>query len=150
MPYRKVLLHGKWLHDKSLLLGPRKYETFNGYHLITPLIRASSSAPAASTILVNRGFLSHEIATAHDMDAETISKLAENESHSQVDVLGLISPPFKPGVFTPNNVPEKGQWIWADVPALVEHAGGEAGNVQPIVVEAIFGALPQSQGLRCF
>jgi surfeit locus 1 family protein len=84
------------------------------------------------------------------MNAEAISKLAENGSHFQVDVLGLLSPPFKPGVFTPNNVPEKGQWIWADVPALVDHAGGEAGNVQPVVVEAIFGAYLKLRSLRCF
>jgi surfeit locus 1 family protein len=84
------------------------------------------------------------------MDAETISKLAENGSHSQVDVLGLLAPPFKPGVFTPNNVPEKGQWIWADIPALVEHAGGGAGNVQPVVVEATFGAYWRYLSFRCF
>lgn len=138
VPYRKVLLHGQWLHDKSLLLGPRKHDTFNGYHLFTPFARASPSSPEATTILVNRGFISHEVATSHQLDAQRISELAQGQP--QAAVLGLLAPPFQPGIFTPNNDSAKGQWIWADIPALVEHAGGEAANVQPIVVEAIFGA----------
>lgn len=145
-PYRKVLLQGHWLHDGSILLGPRKYDVHNGYHLITPLVRASSTSPSATTILVNRGFISQAVANTYQQDARRISQAAsEQDLKKEVEVLAMMAPRFKPGTFTPNNEPQKGQWIWPDIPAIVEHAGGKAANIQPILVEAVFGSCLPSQ-----
>jgi hypothetical protein len=41
--------------------------------------------------------------------------------------------------FTPDNNPTKGEWYWADVAAMADYAGGESSNVQPVLVEEIFG-----------
>lgn len=54
-------------------------------------------------------------------------------------------------VFTPDNKPEKGEWYWVDVDALALQAGGEAANVQPVFVEAIFGESESSfLPVKCF
>ena len=41
--------------------------------------------------------------------------------------------------FTPDNNSTKGEWYWADVAAMADYAGGESSNVQPVLVEEIFG-----------
>ncbi|KAG8831047.1 surf-like protein [Serendipita sp. 399] len=70
------------------------------------------------------------------MDAVKLSRrLGEN---GRVEIHGMISPPFVPSMFTPENKPERGEWIWADIPALVERAGGRANNVQGLMVEVTF------------
>lgn len=56
-----------------------------------------------------------------------------------MEVVGILSPPFVTSIFTPENRPEKGEWIWPDLEALVVNAGGEAQNVQPVMVDSIFG-----------
>jgi surfeit locus 1 family protein len=134
-----VLARGLWLHSKSILLGPRKYDSFNGYHLLTPLARRSLSGGKASTILVNRGFVSDTTVQSADKNPERISRIADGTERAEVDVIGLLSPPFTTSIFTPDNHPEKGEWIWPDLKALVEHAGGEEQNVQPVLVDSIFG-----------
>ena len=138
-PFRRVKVRGVWLHSKSILLGPRKYDSFNGYHLFTPLARRSETGGAASTILVNRGFISDVTTSLKDSNPDVISRSAGGSEQAEVEVVGLLAPPFVTSVFTPTNEPDKGQWIWPDLPALVENAGGEAENVQPVLVENIFG-----------
>lgn len=137
-PYRRVKLQGAWLHSKSVLLGPRKYDSFNGYHLFTPLVRRSGDEGAASTVLVNRGFVSDDTTMLANKNPEVISRGAARSEPLEVEVVGLLAPPFVTSIFTPDNEPEKGQWIWPDLPALAEHAGGEAANVQPVLIESIF------------
>ena len=51
--------------------------------------------------------------------------------------------------FTPDNNPAKGEWYWADVAAMTVHAGGESSNVQPVLVEEIFGELSCSIYVGC-
>lgn len=127
-------------------MGPRKYETHNGYHLVTPLERSSSPPNQATTILVNRGFISDSTAASFNKDAERISKHASTDTTAVVD--GMLAPPFTPSTFTPANDPEKNVWIWADVPAIAQHAGGEAENVQPILVESVFEGGPGEASAR--
>jgi surfeit locus 1 family protein len=117
-------------------MGPRKYDTHNGYHILTPLERSSSSNHA-STILVNRGFISDSTAASFDKDAQRISKHADAGDIAAVN--GILAPPFTPSTFTPANDPEKGVWIWVDLPAIAQHVGGDAEGVQPILIESIFG-----------
>lgn len=127
--YRKVLLTGVWDHTHSFLLGPKSRENVPGYNLITPLIRPSGS----SAILVNRGFVSSDLIKSHP-------DLLTKES-GVTDALGLLRSSQVKNRFTPDNKPENGEWYWADVDAMAEYAGGEAAGVQPVYVEAVFGAL---------
>ncbi|KAF8323278.1 hypothetical protein DL93DRAFT_2050143 [Clavulina sp. PMI_390] len=123
--YRKVLVSGVWDHAHSILLGPKSRENVQGYNIITPLVRSDG----ASTILVNRGFVSSEL----------IKNPAALAKHTGVvEVLGLLRCSQVKNSFTPDNKPGKGEWYWADVEAIANFAGGEANGVQPVYVEAIF------------
>lgn len=120
-------LTGIWDHSHSILLGPKTRENVQGYQIITPLIRPDGG----STVLVNRGFVSTDI-------LKNPAALA-NET-GVVELVGLLRVSQVKNNFTPDNIPEKGEWYWADVNAMANYAGGEQRGVQPVYIEAIFGA----------
>jgi len=122
--YRRVILRGTWDHARSMLLGPRVLDGSNGFHLITPLVR-----PNGSTILVDRGFISEHAA----------AKKRYPTPDGDVEVYGMLRESQARNNFTPDNKPVTGEWYWADVTAMAEYAGGESFNVQPVLVEEIFG-----------
>lgn len=122
--YRRVTLRGKWDHAHSMLLGPRVLDGTNGSHLITPLVRANGS-----TVLVDRGFISERAAAKRDYPTPD----------GNVEVHGMLRESQARNNFTPDNNPTKGEWYWADVTAMADYAGGESSNVQPVLVEEIFG-----------
>lgn len=39
--------------------------------------------------------------------------------------------------WSPENMPERGEWFWKDVDRMAEWAGGEEKGVQPVLVDAI-------------
>lgn len=119
-----MILRGKWDHKHAILLGPRVYDGQNGYHLVEPLIRRDGT-----TILVDRGFIAKE-------RTDIINDL---QDQGEVEVLGMLRTGQVRNKFTPDNHPEKGEWYWADVDAIAEHAGGAEAGVQPVFVEEIFG-----------
>jgi len=121
--YRRVTLRGKWDHAHSMLLGPRVLDGTNGFHLITPLIRANGSA-----VLVDRGFISEHAA----------AKRKYPTPDEIVEVHGMLRESQARNNFTPDNNPTKGEWYWTDVSAMADYAGGESSNVQPVLVEEIF------------
>lgn len=121
--YRRVVIRGRWDHDHSMLLGPRVRHGVHGYHVITPLVRSG-----ASTVLVDRGFISKDFVNNHDR-----SEVGE------VEVQGMLRTSHKRNSFTPDNRPNEGAWYWADVNAMAEYAGGHTADVQPVFVEQIFG-----------
>ncbi|KAI0936847.1 hypothetical protein AcV5_004881 [Taiwanofungus camphoratus] len=123
--FRKVLLKGHLDNAHSMLLGPRVRDGTVGYHLVMPLIRADGS-----TVLVDRGFVSKEMAN----DAK------RRQEDGEVEILGLLRTSHVRNSFTPDNNPQKGEWYWTDVDAMAEYAGGERSGVQPVFVEEIFGA----------
>lgn len=56
-----------------------------------------------------------------------------------VVVEGLLREPFKKNMFTPDNVPEKGQWYFPDVAEMAEWTGSQA-----VWIEETMGASSQS------
>jgi surfeit locus 1 family protein len=123
--FRRVALSGIWDKEHSILIGPKTRDNVIGYHLLTPLKR-----PSGSTIIVDRGFVSNEMATAAK---------AGVDDGGFVEVVGMLRTQPQKNSFTPDNNPEKGEWYWADVDAVAEYAGGDKANVQPVLVEEIFG-----------
>jgi surfeit locus 1 family protein len=113
-----------------MLLGPRVLDGTNGFHLITPLVRTNGS-----TILVDRGFVT-EVKRRYPTPGEV------------VEVHGMLRESQARNNFTPDNNPVKGEWYWADVAAMAEYAGGESFNVQPVLVEEIFGESSYSKFRR--
>ena len=122
--YRRVTLRGKWDHAHSILLGPRVMDGKNGFHLLTPLVRTDGS-----TVLVDRGFISEPIAAKRKFSAP----------EGEVEIHGVLRESQARNSFTPDNNAEKGEWYWADVPTMANYAGGESSNVQPVLIEEIFG-----------
>lgn len=132
--YRKILTRGKWDHEHAILLGPRVRDGTHGYHLITPLIR-----PDATTILVDRGFVSKDF-------ADHTKRLEQRDV--EVEVKGMLRSSQTRNMFTPDNHPERGEWFWADIDAMTEYAGGEQAGVQPVLVEEIFEGHSGDASLR--
>jgi surfeit locus 1 family protein len=106
------------------MLGPRVREGASGYHLVTPLVRTDGS-----TILVNRGFVSKDHA----------GRPQHSQDNREVDVTGVLRMSESRNRFTPDNQPEKNEWYWADVDAMAEYAGGMQADVQPVLVDEVFG-----------
>jgi surfeit locus 1 family protein len=126
--YRKVLMSGKWDYDRTIIVGPRTRDGTAGYHIIVPLIR-----PNGTTVLVDRGFVSKD-------GFGKFSKVAR--TNEEVFIQGMLRVSQVRNAFTPDNHPEKGEWYWIDVDAMAEHVGGEKANVQPVLVDEIFGTCP--------
>lgn len=125
--YRKVILRGKWDHAHAMPLGPRVKDGTLGYHLITPLVRTNGS-----TVLVDRGFVAREYVDENKPRAE--------EPEGEVEVCGMLRASQARNTFTPDNHPEQNLWYWTDVDTMAEYSGGAEANVQPVLVEEIFGA----------
>ncbi|KAL2758452.1 hypothetical protein ACRALDRAFT_2072930, partial [Sodiomyces alcalophilus JCM 7366] len=112
--YRRVLATGRLRHDREMLIGPRMREGEQGYMVVTPLERPDG----ASTILVNRGWISKKMA---DQRARSPDALPQG----MVTVEGLLREPWKKNMFTPDNKPEKGEFYFPDVHQMAEWSGSE-------------------------
>jgi surfeit locus 1 family protein len=108
-----------------MLVGPRTRDGVHGANVLTPLIREDGS-----TIIVDRGFISKEF------DLQSIP-----QDNGEVEFLGMLRTSQVRNTFTPDNHPERGEWYWKDVDAMAEYAGGTSAQVQPVLVEEIFGVL---------
>ncbi|KAG0632795.1 SURF1 family protein [Tuber brumale] len=117
--YRRVLATGRFRHDQEMLIGPRIYEGQNGYQVVTPLERADEG----SKVLVNRGWISKEKRLHKDRDPAGLPA-------GEVTVGGLIRTPWKKNMFTPDNVPEKGEFYFPDVEGMARLVGA-----QPVWIE---------------
>jgi len=133
--YRKVLMSGKWDYDHTIIVGPRTRDGTAGYHVITPLVRSNGT-----TVLVDRGFVSKDA-------MEKFSQAAGTDE--EVFVQGMLRVSQVRNAFTPDNHPEKSEWYWIDVDAMAEHVGGEKSNVQPVLVEEIFGTRSIRRTIAC-
>jgi len=156
--YRRFFVQGTLQPRKSILIGPRKHGEVVGYHLIMPLVRGpepstplTPSSPP-STILINLGFVSNEAAESYRALASSPASGSAFSSRSSVQsglpefngqetiIEALIPAPQTPNWFTPGNKPEHGEWVWADVRAMAQYAGGEEANVVPLLMDEIFGS----------
>jgi surfeit locus 1 family protein len=139
--FRRVLIKGRFL-DPPILLGPRVYEGAPGAQLIQPFRRTSDDPTARpTTILVNRGFISSTRAQAIREGRETWRPPLGHAETDEVVLEGMLKTPEGKGAFTPDNNPSANEWYWMDLEAMARVAGGEAGHVQPVIVDEIFGAL---------
>lgn len=126
--YRRVSAVGRFRHDKEMLIGPRVREGELGYMVVTPLEREGD--PGA-TVLVNRGWISKKLADK--------SKRPESLPKGEVRVEGMLREPWKKNMFTPDNIPEKGEFYFPDVVQMAALTGS-----QPVWVEETMGGSPLS------
>jgi surfeit locus 1 family protein len=111
--YRRVYATGKLRHDQEMLIGPRMHDGQDGFQVVTPLEREG-----ASTILVNRGWISRD---KQDQRSRDLSALPTGE----VTISGLLREPVKKNMFTPKNKPEEGKFFFPDVYQMASIAGCE-------------------------
>lgn len=131
--FRRVLLKGHFT-GPAMLLGPIVEHGVPGSHLILPFSRASSGG---STILLNRGFITSTRATAIREGREIPPGLREGEGEMIIE--GMLTKRFTEGQgkWAPDNQPEDNLWFWKDVDGMVEWAGKDGQQVQPVIVDAI-------------
>lgn len=94
-------LHGQFMHEHEIRLGPRTHEGMPGYHLITPFRLGDED----TFILVNRGWVPLDPPDA-----------AHSAAH--VTLTGLARKPDAPNRFTPANDPANDTWYSIDPQAL--------------------------------
>jgi surfeit locus 1 family protein len=113
--HRRVYATGKFRHDREMLIGPRMHDGTDGFFVITPLEREDG----ASTVLVNRGWISREKRFQQDRSDQALPR-------GLVTVSGLLREPWKKNFFTPVNRPEDGKFYFPDVEQMAELVGAEA------------------------
>ena len=120
--YRRVVTTGLLRHDQEMLIGPRIHDGNDGFLVVTPLQREGY----ASTLLVNRGWISKKLQRQVDRQAGLPTGV--------VTVEGLLREPWKKNMFTPDNKPELGEFYFPDVEQMAEFTGSD-----PIWVEETMG-----------
>ncbi|QRV97311.1 cytochrome oxidase assembly factor [Ceratobasidium sp. AG-Ba] len=143
--YRRVLLTGTWDPDPShtVILGPRTRDNVLGYHVISPLIRLDG----ASAVLVDRGFVSRDALERARQAAAGVRPevgkvagiVADAAAQGTVQVHGMIASSAKRNMFTPDNKPEVGEWYWADTEGIAKVASADGNDVQPVLIDELFG-----------
>lgn len=112
--YRRVYATGYFRHDKEMLIGPRIHDGNDGFLVITPLERGKG----ASTVLVNRGWISKEKQYQQDRAPSSLPT-------GEVTVAGLLRSPWKRNFFTPVNKPEDGKFYFPDVEQMARASGSD-------------------------
>lgn len=103
-------VRGRFLNDRAVAIGPRTHEGLSGYHIITPFETTDNY-----TILVNRGWVPVDMKDGGYALPGGIATLT-----------GIARRPPPPGMFTPQNDPERNDW-YGLVPeeiALAKHLNG--------------------------
>lgn len=122
---RYIRLKGKFLHSHEIhILG--KYDGRKlGYHILTPFLTSSGKY-----YLVNRGWVPKE-----KIDRETRK---ETLIPRRMVVKGIVHPGemVRMKFLLPENIPEKGQWLWVEIPQIKDFLKTKANiDIEPFVVQ---------------
>lgn len=97
--------------------------------------------------MIDRGFVSRDALERARQSAagvrpdveKLVTLVADAAKQGAVQVEGMIAAAPKKNSFTPDNKPEAGEWYWADAEAMSKVAAGETGDVQPVLIDELFG-----------
>lgn len=120
--YRRVYTVGKFRHDQEMLIGPRTHDGEDGFLVVTPLDRGEDG----TQILVNRGWISKARKTQASREVGL--------PRGDVLVQGLLREPWIKNMFTPDNIPEKGEFYFPNVAQMAALTGS-----QPVWIESTMG-----------
>lgn len=104
------VVRGVFLNDREIALGPRTHNGAAGYHILTPF-RLSDGA----LVFVNRGWVPPERRKAATRPESLVS--------GQTFVTGILLTPPSPGMFVPENDPDREMWYRLDLPAMAAARG---------------------------
>lgn len=99
--YLRVRVRGNFVHDEEMRLFTVE-DSAPGWFLITPL-----TTEDGQTVLVNRGFVPDQL--------EKPETRPDSQPQGDVVITGLVRSPEEPGVFSPENDPDRRRWFWRDV-----------------------------------
>ncbi|HEX9648017.1 MAG TPA: SURF1 family protein [Alphaproteobacteria bacterium] len=108
--YRRILLRGRFLHSREMLVAPRTYQGRVGAELVTPF-----ETEDGRVVLVDRGWVPDA--------AMAPARRPESRREGTVAFEGVVRPPPSPNPFTPANDPAHGAWYWIDPQAMARAAG---------------------------
>lgn len=95
-----------------------------GWSLITPLETAEGT-----TVLVDRGMV--------PVPLEDPATRSETQKPDAAEVTGLVRLSETPGIFTPDNDPERNRWYWRDVAGMARSiSGAEAVDIAQFLIAA--------------
>jgi surfeit locus 1 family protein len=103
-PHR-VVDEGILLNDKEILVHAIGPEGGAGFDVLTPL-----REPGGRIVFVNRGFVP---AALKDRAARRAGDPA-----GRVRLTGMLLLPGRPGMFVPDNQPDRHEWFWVDLSAM--------------------------------
>ena len=102
---RRVILRGRYLHDRELPVLNRTLRGVAGRGLLTPM-----RLEAGGGILVDRGWV--------PLDRSPVSR-----PKGLVETVGVLRRGGRPNRWVPDNDPGSGQWFFVDVARMAAHAG---------------------------
>lgn len=110
--YRRVLLHGRFLHDRTFYVftGPIEHGGKPGFLLITPFERADGAV-----VLVDRGFVLQE----QKLPEARPDTMVEGE----VSLVGMLHRSEKKRRFAPEDDVAKNMWFTISVPRMEQAFG---------------------------
>lgn len=106
--YLRVRAEGRFLHDGEQHLFS-VIDGKSGWRIFTPLETTSGEI-----VIADRGFVPDPLKSSEKRTSGQIS--------DRVDVVGLARRPEVPGMFTPENAPEKNSWYWRDLDGMARKA----------------------------
>lgn len=111
LPYERVLVSGKYHHEKERFLFADGREG-SGFHVLTPL-----EVGPGQVVWINRGYVPAAL--------KDPAKRAAGQIAGVVEVAGLAREQGDRNAFTPDNDVQKNVWYWRDLPALSRSAFGD-------------------------
>jgi surfeit locus 1 family protein len=121
--YRRVKLTGKLLNDREQFL-LATLDGQSGWHVYTPV-----EVGGGQVLFVNRGFVPY--------DKRDPALREDGQMNQVVNIEGLARAALteKPGWVVPDNTPEKREFYWKDLTAMISAAGLEDKTVLPFFVD---------------
>jgi surfeit locus 1 family protein len=121
--YRPVKLTGRLMNEREQYV-LATYEGQSGWHVYTPV-----EVDGGQIIFVNRGFVPY--------DKRDPSLREDGQMNQLVNIEGLARAALtvKPGFMVPDNAPDKNEFYWKDLNAMILAADLEDKNVLPFFVD---------------
>lgn len=130
LDFRRVRLHGEFLHEAERHWWRPSSDGRAGYHVLTPLYREGGEV-----VWINRGWVPPELKEPSTRPLSQVKGLQNIE--------GIARLPVRRGVFTPSNDPAKNLWYTDDPEAL---KAGMSTTVVPVFFPLVVEAVSASPG----
>ena len=126
--YRRVTVHGTYLHDHEFYLVNRSLHGKPGLNIVTLLKRSDGGGH----VLVNRGWV--------PFDLREPAARKQGQIEGEVAVEGIVRLAKGPGLFTPENEPHNNTWFFVDPASMTVSAS--LPPLQPYYVESSDRSVP--------